>query len=137
MVKIFQGKEFFYNNILDLDVVFILVCEFVGFVCVVVKYNNFCGVVIDKIIFGVCEKVLQVDFISVFGGIVVFNWEVDIKLVEFFGVIFLECVVVLFFIQEVKEFFVKKKNLCLLEWFFINECKKLFEVKSMVGGFVK
>lgn len=43
----------FYNNIVDIDVVFECVKEFVELVCVIVKYVNLCGVVLGGDIFEV------------------------------------------------------------------------------------
>jgi phosphoribosylaminoimidazolecarboxamide formyltransferase/IMP cyclohydrolase len=135
--QILQGKELSYNNILDLDAAATLVREFTEPACVAVKHNNPCGVATDKNIALACEKALKADPVSVFGGIVACNREVDAKCAELLGAIFLECIVAPSFSKEAKELFAKKKNLRLLEWPAINTCKKTFELKSVAGGFVK
>lgn len=50
--------------------------------CVIVKYVNFCGVLIGDNIFEVYDCVFKIDFILVFGGIIVFNKEFDVDIVE-------------------------------------------------------
>lgn len=72
-----QGKELLYNNIVDLDVVWECVKMFDVLVCVIIKYVNLCGVVVGNDLVDVYVKVFQIDLILVFGGIIVFNCEVD------------------------------------------------------------
>lgn len=134
--KVLQGKELSYNNILDLDASANLVREFSQAACVAVKHNNPCGVGIGKTLAEACEKALKADPISVFGGIIALNREVDLASAELMGALFLECIVAPSFSQEAQEYFSKKKNLRLLEWPAIGTYRKTFEVKSVSGGFV-
>lgn len=64
-----------------MDVVFECVKEFEELVCVIVKYVNLCGVVIGDDILSVYDCVFKIDLILVFGGIIVFNCEFDVKIV--------------------------------------------------------
>ncbi len=134
--KILQGKELSYNNILDLDAASNLVREFSQPACVAVKHNNPCGVAMDTTVAAACGKALKADPISVFGGIIAFNCEVDLKSAHLLGDIFLECIVAPAFSNEAKEFFTKKKNLRILEWPALKQFTKKIEVKSIAGGFV-
>lgn len=134
--KILQGKELSYNNILDLDAASNLVREFSQPTCVAVKHNNPCGVATDKSVSIACGKALKADPISVFGGIVAFNCEVDLRSAEILGNVFLECIVAPAFSASAKQFFTKKKNLRILEWPALKQFTKKFEMKSIAGGFI-
>lgn len=128
------GKELFYNNIWDVDVVFKIVSEFIELVVVVVKYMNLCGVGVGENIEEVYLKVYEVDEMFIFGGIVVLNKEVDVKIVEYMSKIFLEIIIVLSFFEEVFVILVKKKNICLLIVLFVGFVKG-FEKIFVNGGF--
>lgn len=113
---------------------FVLVLQFV---VVVVKYINFCGVVIGVLIFVVLMWVLDVDWVSVFGGIIVINGVVEVMVVCEFISLFLECVVVLGFMFEVWEVLVVKVNLCLLELVLqVIDLVGFDYVCSILGGFL-
>lgn len=81
MVMQLNGKELLFNNIVDIDVVFECVKEFVELVCVIVKYVNLCGVVLGENILEVYDCVFKIDLMLVFGGIIVFNCELDVMIV--------------------------------------------------------
>lgn len=81
---------------------------FLDVVVVVIKYNNFCGVVLVVMFVVVVKVVLEGDFVSVFGLVLVFNYLVDVVIVEYlviFG-LFVEVIVVLEFSLEVLEIFI-------------------------------
>lgn len=130
-----QGKVFFYNNIVDIDVVLECVKEFVELVCVIVKYVNFCGVVIGNFIFDVYDCVYKIDLIFVFGGIIVFNCELDVEIVQVIIFCqFVEVIIVLFVSEEVLKIIVVKQNVCVLicgQW---GECVLGFDFKCVNGG---
>lgn len=71
-----------YNNIFDSDSVIEFLKEFDEFICVVIKYNNLCVVVLVENINEVYKKVYESDLVLIFGGIVVFNRKVDKDIVE-------------------------------------------------------
>lgn len=129
-----QGKEFLYNNIVDGDVVWECVKSFGELVCVIVKYVNFCGVVVvDKFVV-VYDKVFRIDLVFVFGGIIVFNCVFDVVMVEVLGWQFVEVVIVLCVEVEVQKLFVKKFNLCLFEVLF-GYGVQVYDYKCVGGGF--
>lgn len=100
-----------------MDVVFELVFEFVDwgwFVIVIIKYVNFCGVVMGDLFWDVYLSVFCCDFVSVFGGIVVFNCMFDVVVVEEIFKVFMEVVIVLGVEDVVMVLFFEKKNLCFL-----------------------
>ena len=77
-----QGKELSYNNIADSDAAWECVKSFDVPACVIVKHANPCGVAIDGSLLGAYEKAFKTDSTSAFGGIIAFNGEVGIDVVN-------------------------------------------------------
>ncbi|MCF8054327.1 MAG: bifunctional phosphoribosylaminoimidazolecarboxamide formyltransferase/IMP cyclohydrolase, partial [Deltaproteobacteria bacterium] len=73
-----QGKELSYNNIMDADAAWQMVCEFDSPAVIIVKHANPCGAAVSKEgISAAYIKALATDPVSAFGGIVAFNRSVD------------------------------------------------------------
>ncbi|OVA18952.1 AICARFT/IMPCHase bienzyme [Macleaya cordata] len=70
-------KEISYNNYLDADAAWNCVSEFPNPTCVVVKHTNPGGVASRDDILEAYRLAVKADPVSAFGGIVVFNIEVD------------------------------------------------------------
>lgn len=68
---------------------------------VIIKYVNLCGVVEGVLLKDVYLNVLCCDLVFVFGGIVVFNWILDVVVVEEIVKIFIEVIIVLVVDDEV------------------------------------
>lgn len=77
-----QGKELSFNNIADADAAWECVKSFDTPACVIVKHANPCGVAIDGALLGAYEKAFQTDPTSAFGGIIAFNGEVGLEVVN-------------------------------------------------------
>ncbi|MDR0440254.1 MAG: bifunctional phosphoribosylaminoimidazolecarboxamide formyltransferase/IMP cyclohydrolase [Candidatus Accumulibacter sp.] len=77
-----QGKELSYNNIGDADAAWECVRSFDAPACVIVKHANPCGAAVDASLAGAYEKAFQTDSTSAFGGILAFNGEVGLDVVE-------------------------------------------------------
>ena len=77
-----QGKELSYNNIADADAAWECVKAFRTPACVIIKHANPCGVAIAGTLTGAYEKAFQTDPTSAFGGILAFNGEVGLDVVE-------------------------------------------------------
>ncbi len=77
-----QGKELSYNNIGDADAAWECVKTFGTPACVIVKHANPCGVAIDATLPGAYEKAFRTDPTSAFGGIIAFNVEVGLEVIE-------------------------------------------------------
>jgi phosphoribosylaminoimidazolecarboxamide formyltransferase/IMP cyclohydrolase len=77
-----QGKELSYNNIGDADAAWECVKTFEAPACVIVKHANPCGAAIDGNLLGAYEKAFKTDSTSAFGGIIAFNGEVGIDVVN-------------------------------------------------------
>jgi phosphoribosylaminoimidazolecarboxamide formyltransferase / IMP cyclohydrolase len=133
-IKIHQGKELSYNNLLDLDAAFGLVQQFTEPACVAVKHNNPCGVAIGATLLEASQKAISSDPKSIFGGIVAFNKAVDLKVCEAFSEIFLECVIAPSFTEESLRFLSGKKNLRVLTFPQSSIEPQKFSYKSISGG---
>ncbi|MDR2220866.1 MAG: bifunctional phosphoribosylaminoimidazolecarboxamide formyltransferase/IMP cyclohydrolase [Methylobacillus sp.] len=77
-----QGKELSYNNIADADAAWECVKTFDTPACVIVKHANPCGVAIGGTLPDAYEKAFKTDPTSAFGGIIAFNGEVCIDVVN-------------------------------------------------------
>jgi len=111
-----QGKELSYNNIMDSDAAWQMVCEFDLPAAVIVKHTNPCGAAVDENdLVTAYLRALETDPVSAFGGIVAFNRQVNARLAEELSKIFLEVIIAPGFDEEARKILVGKKNLRLLE----------------------
>jgi phosphoribosylaminoimidazolecarboxamide formyltransferase/IMP cyclohydrolase len=99
--RVLAGKELSYNNIVDADAALQLVMEFDEPVCVAIKHTNPCGVAVapggPREAF---EKARACDPVSIFGGIIGFNREVDGATAEAMKDVFVEIVLAPSFTEE-------------------------------------
>jgi len=109
-----QGKELSYNNILDLDAAWRLLCEFDQPAAVVIKHTNPCGVALGDTLLSAYVLARETDPVSAFGGIVGLNRTVDKKTAKELVSTFLEAVIAPGFDPEALEELRGKKNLRLL-----------------------
>ncbi|WP_314243549.1 bifunctional phosphoribosylaminoimidazolecarboxamide formyltransferase/IMP cyclohydrolase [Empedobacter tilapiae] len=110
-----QGKELSFNNIRDMDLAYKVVSEFEEITCCAVKHSTPCGVAIGDNILEAYEKAYECDPMSIFGGIIAFNREVDGKTAVELNKIFLEIVIAPSFTEEALEIFKQKKNLRIIK----------------------
>lgn len=114
--KQLNGKELSYNNIQDANAALEIVMEFSQQpAAVAVKHMNPCGVGIGDTIEQAFQKAYDADPISIFGGIIALNREVDLATAEKLKEIFLEIIIAPSFAQDALELLAKKPNLRLLE----------------------
>lgn len=106
-----QGKELSFNNIRDMDLAFKVVSEFEENCCCAVKHSTPCGVAIGESIDEAYQKAYECDPVSIFGGIVAFNKEVNGSTAAELNKLFLEIVIAPAFTPEALEIFQAKKNL--------------------------
>lgn len=109
-----NGKELSYNNIADTDATIGCLKEFSEPTVVAVKHANPCGVGSGKTILEAWRKAYEADTVSVYGGIVAANREIDAQTAEEMSKIFLEVIVAPSFSPEAKEILCAKKNLRVL-----------------------
>jgi AICAR transformylase/IMP cyclohydrolase PurH len=111
-----QGKELSYNNIADADAAWECVKTFDAPACVIVKHANPCGVAIDGSLLGAYEKAFKTDSTSAFGGIIAFNGEVGIDVVNAMNERkhFVEVLIAPSYTAEAKAALAAKQNLRVL-----------------------
>lgn len=109
-----QGKEMSFNNLRDLDGAWRTVSEFDELACVGVKHAAPCGVALGSTVLEAWEKARDADPVSIFGGIVVFNRELDESAASSLSELFLEVIAAPGYTMGALEVFKKKKNLRVL-----------------------
>lgn len=110
-----QGKELSYNNIGDTDGALEALKEFEEPTIVAAKHANPCGVGSSDTLSKAFQKAYEADPVSIYGGIVAANREIDKATAELMAPIFLEVIVAPAFSEEAMAILGKKKNLRLLQ----------------------
>ena len=129
-----HGKELSYNNINDADAALQIVKEFTEPAAVAVKHMNPCGVGTGKDILAAYEKAFEADPVSIFGGIIALNREVDRSTAEKMHEIFLEIIIAPSFTKEAIDILTSKKNIRLLTIPFGGNEKPESKLTSIEGG---
>lgn len=111
-----NGKELSFNNIRDMDVALKVVSEFEETACSAVKHSTPCGAAIGKNVLESYKKTYECDSISIFGGIVAFNKEVDEDTAKELVKIFLEIVIAPDFTKEALSVLKTKNNLRVIKY---------------------
>ncbi len=106
-----QGKELSFNNIRDMDIAFKVVSEFEETCCCALKHSTPCGVAIGESVDEAYRKAYECDPVSIFGGIIAFNKEVNASTAEELNKLFLEIIIAPSFTDKALEVFKTKKNL--------------------------
>ena len=111
-----QGKELSYNNIADADAAWECVKSFAAPACVIVKHANPCGVAIAGGLAEAYAKAFQTDPTSAFGGILAFNGEVGLDVVDALNARkhFVEVLIAPAFTAEARAALAAKTNLRVL-----------------------
>ncbi len=130
-----HGKELSYNNIQDANAALEIVLEFDQQpAAVAVKHMNPCGVGIGDTIEHAFRKAYDADPVSIFGGIVALNREVDAATASLLKEIFLEIIIAPSFSQEALDILTVKPNLRLLKTPFKADASDAKKVVSVLGG---
>ena len=130
-----QGKELSYNDIGDTDGALEALKEFGEPTVVAAKHANPCGVGSAETLAEAFKKAYDADPVSIYGGIVAVNREVDKATAELMAPIFLEVVVAPSFSEEALEVLRKKKNLRLLRLPHIEKHDYTVpKAKTVLGG---
>lgn len=112
--KILNGKPLSYNNIQDANSAINILKEFNEPTVVALKHMNPCGVGSADSIGDAFRKAYLSDSVSIFGGIVAANREIDETLALEMNKIFLEIIVAPSYTKEALLVLKKKKNLRVL-----------------------
>ncbi|WHY01047.1 bifunctional phosphoribosylaminoimidazolecarboxamide formyltransferase/IMP cyclohydrolase [Neobacillus sp. DY30] len=129
-----HGKELSYNNINDADAALQIVKEFTEPAAVAVKHMNPCGIGTGSNSFTAFEKAFAADPVSIFGGIIAFNSEVDAETAGKLHEIFLEIIIAPSFSEEALTILTAKKNLRLLTIPFSGVQKPEMKLTTIEGG---
>lgn len=132
--KQLHGKELSYNNIQDANAALEMVAEFDQPTAVAVKHMNPCGIGLADTLSDAFKKAYDADPISIFGGIVACNREVDVPTAEQLSDIFLEIVMAPSFTEEALAILTKKKNIRLLELDMTNDAENYMKSTTVKGG---
>jgi phosphoribosylaminoimidazolecarboxamide formyltransferase / IMP cyclohydrolase len=112
--EILGGKEMSFNNYVDADAAWQLVCDFEETACAIIKHMNPSGVGTAATIEEAYRRALATDPDSAYGGIVAFNRVVDERAGRAVTEIFTEVVVAPDFDAAAVEVLKSKKNLRIL-----------------------
>ncbi|WP_367300928.1 bifunctional phosphoribosylaminoimidazolecarboxamide formyltransferase/IMP cyclohydrolase [Leuconostoc carnosum] len=134
--NILHGKQLSYNNIRDADAALRIISEFDDTTVVTVKHMNPAGIGQGITLESAWDKAFSADDISIFGGIVALNREVDAATAKKMHAIFLEIIIAPSFTQEAYDILAAKKNLRLLTLPFTTIVPQKLEVTSILGGVV-
>ena len=130
-----HGKEMSFNNYVDAEAAWNLVCDFESRACAIIKHTNPSGVGVGETNEEAYRRALATDPVSAFGGIVAFNKEVDAEAAASVNEIFTEVVIAPDFADDALEIFKKKKNLRVLR-VQKNKTTGSLEYKQISGGFL-
>ncbi|HJQ32638.1 MAG TPA: bifunctional phosphoribosylaminoimidazolecarboxamide formyltransferase/IMP cyclohydrolase [Pyrinomonadaceae bacterium] len=133
VAEVLAGKEMSYNNYVDADAAWQLVCDFEETACAVIKHTNPAGVAVAATPEEAYRRALATDPVSAFGGIVAFNRTVDEPAARAVVEIFTEVVVAPDFEEDALEVLKTKKNLRVLR---AGEAKATtgLEYRQITGG---
>ena len=134
--KQLNGKELSFNNIRDADAAIRIIRDFKDRPTVVaLKHMNPCGIGQADDIETAWDYAYESDPVSIFGGIVVLNREVDAATAKKMHAIFLEIIIAPSYSEEALEILTtKKKNLRILQLPF--EAQEASEVEKEYTGVV-
>ena len=132
-----NGKELSFNNIRDMDIAWKVVGEFEEPAACAIKHSTPCGVAIADDIYTAYTKAHDCDPVSIFGGIVALNREVDSKTAEELKKIFLEIVIAPSFTDEALDILKSKKNLRVIKCKIEQQQDKIEYVKVDGGLLVQ
>ncbi|WP_010248319.1 bifunctional phosphoribosylaminoimidazolecarboxamide formyltransferase/IMP cyclohydrolase [Acetivibrio cellulolyticus] len=134
--KQLHGKEMSYNNINDANGALDLLKEFDEPSVVAVKHANPCGVASADNIYDAYVKTYEADPVSIFGGIIAANREIDEKTAQEINKIFVEIVIAPSYTEEALKILTQKKNIRVLQ--LDNISAKLpagtYDMKKVAGG---
>lgn len=112
--ELLGGKEMSFNNYVDADAAWQLVCDFEETVCAIIKHMNPAGVATAASTEEAYRRALATDPVSAFGGIVAFNRTVDEHAARAVTEIFTEVVIAPEFDDAAVNVLKSKKNLRIL-----------------------
>jgi phosphoribosylaminoimidazolecarboxamide formyltransferase/IMP cyclohydrolase len=131
--ELLSGKEMSFNNYVDADAAWQLVCDFEETACAIIKHTNPAGVGLSAHAEEAYRKALATDPVSAFGGIVAFNCPVDEAAARAVIEIFTEVLIAPDYDNEALEVLRSKKNLRVLRVWPASRAEGV-EYKQISGG---
>jgi len=129
-----HGKELSYNNLVDLDAAWQLVCEFDQPASAIIKHTNPCGCAEQATLAESYRKAFEADPASAFGGVLAFNRALDEETAREVAKTFIEAIAAPGYSPEALAVLQAKKDLRLLKVAGGANCELV--VKSIGGGFL-
>lgn len=130
-----HGKELSYNNIGDTDGALEALKEFDEPTIVAAKHANPCGVSSAPTLAIAFKQAYEADPVSIFGGIVAANREIDTETATEMAKIFLEVIVAPSYSREALDILTRKKNIRLLQLEHIGKKDpKMIKARTVLGG---
>jgi phosphoribosylaminoimidazolecarboxamide formyltransferase/IMP cyclohydrolase len=112
--ELLSGKQMSFNNYVDADAAWQLVCDFDELTCAIIKHTNPAGVAFGDSAGNAYRRALATDPVSAFGGIVAFNRKVDAAAARAVVEIFTEVIIAPEYDPDAVEILSTKKNLRVL-----------------------
>ena len=128
-----HGKELSYNNLVDLDAAWQLVCEFSSPATAIIKHTNPCGCAEQETLAESYRKAFECDPVSAFGGVIGFNRQVDEETAREAAKTFIEAIAAPGYTPEALAVLTGKKNLRLMQ---VAPGLDPLVVKSISGGYL-
>lgn len=132
--KQLHGKELSYNNIQDANAALEMVLEYDEPTAVAVKHTNPCGIGTGTDLAEAFKRTYEADPVSIFGGIIAVNREVDAATAEQISELFIEIVIAPAFTAEALAILTRKQNIRLLEVEMGDSKTAKYKLTSVSGG---
>jgi phosphoribosylaminoimidazolecarboxamide formyltransferase/IMP cyclohydrolase len=130
-----HGKELSFNNINDTNGALEILKEFDEPTVVAVKHANPCGIGSGDTIKEAFKKAYEGDKLSIFGGIIAANREIDEETANMINNIFIEVVIAPSYSDRALEILKTKKNIRILKVDNITKKDyKNYDIKRILGG---
>ncbi|MFT8229556.1 MAG: bifunctional phosphoribosylaminoimidazolecarboxamide formyltransferase/IMP cyclohydrolase [Enterobacterales bacterium] len=133
-IKQLNGKQLSYNNLVDIDTAIECVSEFSDSACVIVKHENPCSASVSYSILKAYENAYNSDPISAFGGVIAFNKQLNIDVIN--NIInrqFVEIIIAPYIDKNIMSF-IKYKNIILIRYNNLNLNQKTLKIKHINNG---
>lgn len=133
-----HGKPLSYNNIMDMEAAWSLICEFKGeAAAAIIKHNQPCGVALGATLAKAYQRALDCDPLSAFGGVVALNRPVDEACATLMVNLFTEVIIAPAFDENALEVFKAKKNLRLVARALPDAESGLHPAETRDGQYIK
>lgn len=127
-----NGKQLSYNNLLDVDAAVNMIEDFDAHTCIIIKHNNACGIATRSSALEAWNTALACDNVSAFGGVIIFNSEVDAATASEINKLFFEVLIAPSYSTEALEILTKKPNRIILQQKQANPTKTIY--RSALNG---